>query len=209
MRYIDVTLPIGPTMPIFPGDPPVELAPWSRRSSGAEFDVTALRLGTHTGTHVDAPAHCGDGPAVDALDLGIHCGAALVLDLSAAILGQPQIGASDLGHIPEGCSRLLLRTHAGEAYRPGTADGPSIGLDEDAARRLVTRGVRLVGIDRLSIATAGRDLAVHQVLLDAGVIILEGLDLAAIGQGTYELLCLPLRIAAGDGAPARAILIIP
>jgi arylformamidase len=208
VHYFDVTLPIDAAMPIFAGDPPVELAAWSRRSAGAEFDVTALRLGTHTGTHVDAPSHSVDGPAVDSLDLSVLCGSAFVLDL-AGLLPQPARIEKPHLQFASGCTRLLLRTHAGEAWSAPATTRDATGLDEEAARHLVACGVRLIGIDRLSVAPAGIDLAIHRVLLNAGIIILEGLDLRHIRQGTYELLCLPLRIAGGDGAPARAVLSYP
>src|SRR5581483_458103 len=203
--WIDVSLPIQPDMPVYPGDPPVELAIWSSLSAGEPFAVSTLSLGTHTGTHVDAPAHCIPGGAgVDALPLDALCGPACVFDL--ADTGEPVsvIGRASLLALPAGCERLLLRTHDGRLWRGEAL--PDAGLELAAASLLVERGVRLVGIDRLSIAPAGDPRPVHQALLEAGIVILEGLDLRAAPGGPCQLLCLPLKLAGADGAPARVVL---
>lgn len=200
-RYIDVTLPIAPGMAVYPGDPPVALAPWATVSAGG-FNVSALRLGTHTGTHIDAPAHCFDGAAgVDAISLDVLCGPAFVLDCASVRTPPTPLGPAALVGAPAGCTRLLLRTRGEESAN-------AAGLSLAAADWLITHGVRLVGIDRLSIAPAHDPLPVHQRLLGAGVIILEGLDLADAPAGPCELLCLPLKLHGADGAPARVALIV-
>ncbi len=204
-NWLDVTRPLRSDMPVYPGDPPVSLVPWTSLDQGAGFAVSALTLGTHAGTHVDAPAHCIPGGAgVEALPLDALCGTAVVLDLARVTAAVPAIGPAELEPLPPGCERLLLRTHDG-----GLWDGsalPDIGLSPAAAALLVERGVRLVGIDRLSIAPADDPLPVHRMLLAAGVIILEGLDLRAAPAGPCELFCLPLKLAGADGAPARVAL---
>lgn len=159
--------------------------------------MSRLTLGSHTGTHVDPPAHfIPGGASVDRVPLDACIGSAFVLDLPGA---EPEIGVPALAALPEGTVRVLLRT-----------GGPPLGgraLTAGAARALVRRGVRLVGIDALSIAPAASPGEVHRILLEAGVVILEGLDLTAAPVGAATLVCLPLKIAGGDGAPARAVLI--
>jgi arylformamidase len=202
--WLDVTLPLRQGMPLYPGDPPLALTPWSSLEAGAPFAVSALALGTHTGTHVDAPAHCISGGAgVDHLPLEALCGPAVVLDLAvpAAIGG---IGPALLETLPDDCERLLLRTQDGRLWAGEVL--LEVGLTEAGAALLIERGVRLVGIDRLSIAPASDPLPVHRALLAAGVVILEGLDLRAVPAGPCELFCLPLKLAGADGAPARVAL---
>jgi arylformamidase len=201
MEIFDVSQRVVPGMFVWPGDPPVEVRATARVRAGDPANVSELRLGTHTGTHVDPPAHFFDGTTtVDALPLDVLIGDALVVDVSGRTgpLGPAELERAGAG---PGAVRLLLRTGAG----PGR-DGPA--LSEDGARWVVGRGIRLVGIDAPSIeAPAGRGHPVHEVLLQAGVVIVEGLDLSAVSAGGYELVCLPLKVTGGDGAPARAVLI--
>jgi arylformamidase len=193
---IDISRPIGPDTPVWPGDPPVLVEPVARIEAGDPAAVSRLELGTHTGTHVDPPAHfLPGGVTVDALPLDVLVGPAIVADLTAAP-GPVDAGRLESQHLPEGTTRLLLKT--------GAADG---AVTADGARWLVERGVRLVGADTLSIEPAIGDYPVHRTLLGAGVVIVEGLDLSAVAAGPYQLVCLPLRITGGDGAPARAVLI--
>ncbi len=203
--WLDVTLPLRSGMPVYPGDPPVAITAWTGLDQGTGFSVSVLTLGTHTGTHVDAPAHCiPGGIGVEALPLEALCGAAVVLDLVRVAAAGSAIGPEELGPLPAACKRLLLRTRDGALW-DGTVL-PDAGLSPAAATLLVERGVRLVGIDRLSIAPADDPLPVHRALLAAGVIILEGLDLRAAPSGPCELFCLPLKLAGADGAPARVAL---
>jgi arylformamidase len=204
-RWLDVTLPTSAGMPVYPGDPPVEIKPRTSLAEGDAFNVSAVALGTHTGTHIDAPAHCFAGAAgVDALPLEILCGPAFVLDLAADGATAGPITPDVLAAVPAGCLRLLLRTHDGRLWNGEPT--PDAALNEDAAQRLIERGVRLAGIDRPSIAPAHEPLPVHRLLLGTGVIILEGLELRAAPAGPCELFCLPLKLAGADGAPARVAL---
>ncbi|MHB8575408.1 MAG: cyclase family protein [Dehalococcoidia bacterium] len=192
MRIIDITQPIAPGMPVYPGDPAVRLEAWASRGAGDPFNVTVLHMGTHTGTHIDAPAHCIEGgTTVEALSLDVLCGRVHVLAVSAGSTRWPE-------RIPPDCTRLLLRT---------AGDGAWFGMDEAAARGLVARRIRLIGIDRLSIARADAELPVHGLLLAAGVAIVEGLALEQVAEGSYHLYCLPLALRGADGAPARAVLV--
>ncbi len=205
MRLYDVTLPIAPGMPVYPGDPEVAVRAWCSLASGAPFNLSQLSLGVHTGTHVDAPRHFRAGaPGVDRLPLEALIGPARLVDLGqAAAITAEMLRELDLG----GSLRLLFRTRNSAAWRAGRFPEDPAGLSGDAARLLVEQGVRLVGLDSPSADAPGAaDFPAHRTLLEAGVIILEGLDLFEVSAGEYELLCLPLRIVDGDGGPARVVL---
>ena len=203
-RYYDVTVPISARLPVWPGDPKVRL----ERSRFADGDnvVHSLRLhlGNHTGTHVDAPRHMlEDGATLDQIPIERWLGPARVLAVEA-----PQVGAEELAGVDlQGIDKLLFKTaNAGKLHEP-EFDTDFVALTPSGARLLVERGVRLVGIDYLGIeAYSSEDFATHHILLGAGVLIIEGLDLARVPPGDYELLCLPLAIERGDGAPARVVL---
>ena len=202
MKIYDISLAIYDGMPVYPGDPEVRLETVSSTEEGAGSNLTLLRFSTHTGTHVDAPRHfLEDGLPIDRLPLDILIGPVSVVEVQ----GNPEITRETLASIPlRHPSRLLLKANPAP---PGeTFDTGYISLTEDAARYLVERGVVLVGIDALSIERLNGTGNVHMVLLERGVVILEGIDLHAVPAGEYELICLPLRIRGGDGAPARAVL---
>ncbi len=205
MKLYDVTLPIAPGMPVYPGDPEVAIRPWSSIAAGAPVNLSHLSLGAHTGTHVDAPRHFRAGaPGVDRLSLAVLIGPACVVDLRDA----RAITAEDvLGLELRGTVRLLFQTRNSAAWRAGQFPEDPVALTGDAAQLLVREGVRLVGLDSPSADALGAtDFPAHRTLLNAGVIILEALDLSDVPAGEYELLCLPLRIVDGDGGPARVIL---
>jgi arylformamidase len=206
---IDVSLGIGPNMLTWPGDPPVEIDPARRLARGDSANVSELRLGTHTGTHVDPPFHFIDGaPTAEALDLNVLVGPAVVADLRGAgtTITPAELEALNL---PPGTERVLFRTPNSELWTSKTVAFPDsyTALTPDGARWCVDRGIRLVGTDFLSIEQRGAPgHPTHVTLLKAGTIILEGLDLSRVEPGAYELFVLPLKILGGDGAPARAIL---
>ncbi len=203
-RYWDVTVPISPDLPVWPGDPKVRLER-SRYASGENVvHTTRMRLGNHTGTHVDAPRHMLDGGAtLDRIPVERWLGPARVVAIDAPSIGARELEAVDL----EGADKVLFKTgNAGKLNEP-EFDTDFVALDPSGAHYLVERGFGLVGIDYLSIeAYSSEDFATHHILLGAGVLIIEGLDLARVPPGHYELLCLPLRLENGDGAPARAVL---
>ncbi len=205
MRIFDVTVPIHHGMPVYEGDPEVSVEPWLSISLGAPANVSSLAMGSHTGTHVDAPAHFRDGAlGVDRLALDVLIGPARVY--APAVSGHidaASLRAMDLTSRP----RILFKTRGASHWRDEGFRKDFVGLTEDAARLLVDSGVKLVGVDSLSVEPYGcSGFPAHRILLDAGVIILEGLDLSAVPPGDYELFCLPLRLQDGDGAPARVIL---
>ena len=208
MHTYDITLTLSPELPCWPGDTAYELERVQEIDKGATANVSSLTMSAHMGTHVDAPDHfLNNGKTVEKLALSVLSGRAYVLYLpevdliTAAILEQAEI--------PPRTRRVLFKTRNSEYWSQQLKDFQTdfVALSPDAAQYLVDRGVKLVGIDYLSIAPYRQGLAAHQILLKAGMVILEGLDLSAVSPGRYTLYCLPLKLAGSDGAPARAILI--
>jgi arylformamidase len=200
----DVTVPLAPGLPAYPGDPPFEIEAIQRLGS-APFSLSRMSLATHTGTHVDAPAHFLPGGAtIDSLPLEILLGKARVVEIPA----RERIDRADLE--PRDLRddlRILLKTRmSGQMLKPGFQED-HLYLSGDAAAYLAQAGLKLVGFDYLSVDRYGApDYPAHHALLEAGVIIVEGLDLSEVEPGEYDMACLPLRVADGDGAPARVIL---
>jgi arylformamidase len=204
--WIDVTIPIRPRMPVFPGDPPVLIELAQAIAHGASCNVTRLDMGAHTGTHVDAPVHFIDGAVgADALSLEALIGPAWVVD-GTHVTAEIDEGALEGLDIPASESRLLFKTPNSALWELDRFSDAFVGLTDGAARALVARGIALVGADYLSIAPHGKATPTHYAFLKAGVVILEGLDLRSVEPGPYDLVCLPLRVVGCDGAPARALL---
>jgi arylformamidase len=210
MRIYDVSVPISSTMPTYPGDPGVEFEQWAALEKGDAANVTMLHFGAHTGTHVDAPAHFIAGtPQIKSLPLEILIGRARVIEIPNDVL------AIEASHIMtaklDGATRVLFKTRNSDFW--SSADKSFrrdfTYLAPDAAQALCEMGVRLVGIDYLSVEKFGsKDFRTHITLLERGVVIIEGLDLSEVSAGDYELICMPLKLAdgTGDGAPARVVL---
>ncbi len=204
MKIYDISAPLHNDMPVYPGDPPVIIEPALSMEKGDAANVSRLSMSTHSGTHIDAPRHIGGrGVSVEHLCLSVLTGRALVVEIG----GIKKIGRKELELFPvKGEERLLLKTGNSLLWgRPGFTEDYA-HLTEDGADYLAGIGMKLVGIDYLSIEAFNGDGTVHRKLLEHGVIILEGLDLDGIKGGVYELICLPLKVREGDGAPARAIL---
>ena len=213
-QIFDVTVPVGPSIFGWPGQPATEVTPLSRVADGAGANVSWVQLSSHAGTHVDANWHfIDDGRKLLEIPVERWCGPAYVAHIPD---GVDQISAADLesAGIPEGTERLLLRTRNsrvwddwdGASYVPFRED--YAGVLPDAARWLVEHGVRLVGTDSLSVGTFGpQNRDTHLTLLGNDVLVIELLDLSRIEPGPYELVCLPLKLAEGDGAPARVLLV--
>ncbi len=204
----DISLPLTEDLPVWPGEEPLQREITSDLADGDNVTLSRLILGAHTGTHVDAPAHFVPGGAtVDSLDLDILVGPALVVEALEVVTLSAEVLSSL--PLPEGTTRVLFHTQNSAFWARGerTFQEEFVAIPEDGARWLVERGVRLVGIDYLSVAPFGQGAPSHQILLKAGVIPVEGLNLSGVPAGAYQLVCLPLNIAGGDGAPARAILI--
>jgi arylformamidase len=209
MRIIDVTLPIGPDLLTWPGDPAVEVLPRRRIANGDPANVSELRIGTHTGTHVDPPVHFVEGASgIDDVSLEILHGPALVADVRGH---RGPVGPTDLEalDIPGGTHRLLLRSDNSEIWRHLPAEFPDeyTCLSPEAAKWAVAFGIRLVGVDFLSVeARSSPGHPTHVELLSKGVVVVEGLNLGAVDPGRYTMSVLPLKIVDGDGGPARGVL---
>ena len=202
MELIDISVPLQPGMVVWEGDPPFRIEQAASMPAGEEFNVTRLDLSTHTGTHLDAPLHFVDGGAtVDSIPLETLYGPCHVVD-AASVGGQLDAAALGGLDLPPG-ERLLFKTRNGALWERETFSWDFTALTADGAEALVERGVRLVGIDYLSIG----DFDAHRVLLGAGVVPLEGLDLRAVEPGPYTLVCLPLKLVGVEGSPARALLV--
>ena len=202
MTLIDVTVPIRDGMVHYDGNPEIHLERVQSIAAGDGANVSRLDLGVHSGTHVDAPLHFVDGGADAArLPTGPLLGEAHVVDARSVekTLDSVALGGLDL---PEGAERILFRTRSSQLWASDEFTRDFVRLDGSGAQLLIERGVRLVGIDYLSIG----DHDAHVALLTSGVVALEGLDLGAVEPGRYRLICLPLKIVGSDGAPARAFL---
>jgi arylformamidase len=203
VELIDITLPIRPGMIVYPGDPEVHLERTSSIAEGEAANISRLDFGVHTGTHVDAPLHFIDGaPGAEVLPLEALIGPAYVIDATSLDRDIDEAALDELDR-PETVERLLFKTPNSALLAEERFSRDFVSFVESGARRIVDLGVRLVGIDYLSIG----DEAAHHVLLGAGVVPVEGLDLRGVEPGPYRLICLPIKIAGSDGAPARAVLI--
>jgi arylformamidase len=204
-KFIDVTVPLSAELPTFPGDPSFEMDATHRLAGGDSYNVARISLGTHAGTHVDAPFHfIAGGSTVDELALEILIGKVRVVDL----LGRDSVERADLEALDlREDLRVLIKTRNSGLLRQPAFQQDYVYLAPDAATYLAQVGIKLVGFDYLSIEKYGsRDYAAHLALLEAGVVIVEGLDLSEIEPGEYDMVCMPLRIAGADGSPARVVL---
>ncbi|HLY37162.1 MAG TPA: class II aldolase/adducin family protein [Candidatus Binatia bacterium] len=205
-RVIDISVPNAPGMHVYPGDPVPETAPVRRIARGDVCNLTLLTMGSHTGTHVDAPYHfLADGPRLGDVALDRMVGEALVADLR----GRAAIDAAALAEVALRPGDILLcRTDNSERWASPEFRRDFTYVTADAADTLVARSVRALGMDYLSIERFGsEDFPVHRRLLGAGIFVIEGLDLRAVDAGRYTLVCLPLKFPDLDGAPARAVLL--
>ena len=211
MRIYDVTVPISETMPVWPGDPRVKIEQRSSIAEGDDANVSQLHLSSHTGTHVDAPYHFDRlGLTVDRLDPELLIGPAFIAE--ADRLEGNTIQVYDLAslHFPKSTTRLLIKTTNSYLWedRQIEFERNYVHLDRKSADWLVRRGIRLLGVDYLSVeAFQSADNEVHKILLGSGMVIVEGLDLSRVPPGRCQLACLPLKIEGGDGAPARVFVI--
>ena len=198
----DISVPIRPDMHIYRGNPGVRLDRHESIADGAHANVSRLELGVHSGTHVDGALHFLDGAAgTEALPLDALVGPAEVVDASGVEGDLDEAALASL-ELPV-AERLLLETRNSALWELPEFTHDFVRLTGSGARYLIERGVRLVGIDYLSIG----DADAHRELLNAGVVAVEGLDLRGIEPGSYRLVCLPLRLEGSDGAPARAVLL--
>jgi len=210
MRIYDVSLPISGKLPTWPGDPKIMIDRFSKIEAGADANVTQISMCVHVGTHVDAPFHFlgGDTLTVEQLPLNLLTGRAYVLQLPDEV---DSIDSDILkkAQIPPRVRRLLFKTRNSTMWLRAEAEFQRdfVAISADGAQFLVERGTKLVGVDYLSVAPFSAPVPTHRILLQAGIAVVEGLDLSKVSPGRYSMYCLPLKIAGADGAPARVILI--
>ena len=210
MPVYDVTVPVSNELPTWPSDPAVEITDWRDLSAGDAANVSLLNLGAHTGTHVDAPAHFIEGAGkVESLSLDALIGEAQVIEAPDNVMAIDKVFVQQ--HFIPGTERVVFKTRNSAFWNEAEPRFHTdfTYLDLPAAQWLAKQGIKLVGIDYLSIEKyASENHETHLALLSHNIVILEGLNLTGIVAGKYELICLPLRLRSnkGDGAPARAVL---
>jgi arylformamidase len=204
MKIFDVSVAITPEMPVYPGDPGVNIEPMQQIAKGDVANVTRLSFGAHTGTHVDAPHHFIEGAmTVDQIPLNLLIGRARVVEVSAAVITPEVLDEFDFTED----ARVLFKTRNSYLWHDRSFTAEYVYLTNAAAELLVEHGIKVVGIDYLSIEKYNfTSPEVHRTLLGNGTIIIEGLDLREVEPGDYEMICLPMKIEGGDGAPARVVL---
>ncbi len=205
MKLIDVTVPLDPNLPVYPGNTPFSLEAIKRISKGDSSNVSTLHLSAHAGTHVDAPRHFFDAAAgADALPIELLLGRARVIEVTSRKgIGPDELASHDLSEDV----RVLIKTSNSRLWGSAEFRPDYIGVTEAGAHYLVEHGVKVVGVDYLSVEEFKKPGApAHRVLLGGGTIVIEGLNLRDVEPGTYEMFCLPLRVVGSDGAPARVVL---
>jgi arylformamidase len=205
----DISVTVTPQLPVWPGDPAVELERVAKMEEGSDANVSRMNLGVHTGTHVDAPYHfIADGYSIEDLPFEALVGPALVIEIpgdadtiDAALLEQIDI--------PQDVERVLFKTRNSRYWvdQHNVFQADYVAITPDAAEWLVRQGIRLVGIDYLSVAPFDDPVPTHRILLGGRIVALEGVDLSRVAAGNYTLYCLPMKLGGSDGAPARAILV--
>lgn len=206
LDWIDISVPLASGMVHWPGDPEPSFERISEIAQGASANVTMCRMTAHTGTHMDAPCHFLDGKdGIDRFPLRLAVGPARVIEIpGASAIGRAQLESKGI----QAGERVLFKTrNSNRRWDNQDFETGFVAVDAPGARFLAGRGISLVGVDYLSVGLFQGDGAeTHQILLGSGIWVLEGLNLSAVPEGEYELVCLPLRIAGCDGSPARAIL---
>jgi arylformamidase len=203
--WIDVSVTLHSGMVHWPDNPPVQIEREMSIDRGDAANVSKIAMGSHTGTHMDAPIHfVPGGEGIDMLPLDATMGEARVIASTDAVsIKRAELEPHDI----QRGERILFKTrNSNRVWNTDEFDEDFVYISADAAEYLAERGVRTVGVDYLSVGGYKQDgIETHYALLGAGIWIIEGLNLASVEPGNYELVCLPLKIAGGDGAPARAI----
>jgi arylformamidase len=205
MRLIDVSVPLDAQLPTYPHNTPFSLEPIKRIARGDSSNVSTLHMSAHTGTHVDAPRHFFDqGAGTESLPLELLIGRARVIEIDS----RAGVAAEDLAPIDLSDDiRVLIKTHNSRLWGSPDFHEDYVGVTDSGAKHLVEHGIKVVGVDYLSVEKFHNPGApAHHVLLGAGTIVIEGLNLREVDPGVYEMFCLPLRVVGSDGAPARVVL---
>jgi arylformamidase len=204
MKIYDISVPLTSGMHVYPGDPPFLFERRQSMAQGDPANVSYCGMGTHTGTHIDAPFHFVEtGRKVEEIPLNLLIGRTRVVEITAPRIDEQVLEEFNLDdHV-----RVIFKTRNSYLWnRSATFLEDYVYITPGAARSLVENGIKLVGIDYLSVEKYGStDYATHKELLSNGVVIIEGLNLSEVDAGEYELICLPLKLMDSDGAPARAI----
>jgi arylformamidase len=214
MKMYDISLPITPSMPVWPGDPSVQMERISTIADGENANVTFLHLCAHTGTHIDAPKHFIDsGKTIEQVPLEKLIGEALVLHIAEdiGVISEDVLQSHPQKELLLKAKKVLFRTRNSALWAafPTTFVEDYVGIDASGAAYLAALDLDLIGVDYLSVAPYKATYETHHILLGKEIVLLEGIDLSEIPQGFYQLFCLPLNISGSDGAPARAILLEP
>jgi arylformamidase len=205
MKLIDVTVPLDANLPVYPGNTPFTLEPIKRLARGDSSNVSTLHLSAHAGTHVDAPRHFfDDGIGADLLSIDLLCGRTRVIEVgSRRSIGPDELAAAEWSE----SIRVLIKTSNSRLWGSPEFHADYTGVTEAGARFLIERGVKVLGVDYLSVEQFKEPGApAHHVLLGGGTVIIEGLNLRDVQPGLYDMYCLPLRVVGSDGAPARVVL---
>jgi arylformamidase len=205
IKLIDVTVPLDANLPTYPGNTPFRIEATKRIARGESSNVSSLHMSTHSGTHVDAPRHFFDsGLGVDGLPLEMLLGRVRVIEVTSRRgIGPEELSESDLSEEV----RVLIKTHNSRLWGSPEFHQQYLGVTEAGAKHLIEHGIKVLGVDYLSVEEFKKPGApAHHVLLGGGAIVIEGLNLRDVEPGVYEMFCLPLRIVGADGAPARVVL---
>jgi len=205
MKLIDVSVPIDAKLPNYPGNTPFTLEPIKRIARGDSSNVSSLHMSAHAGTHVDAPRHFIDqASGADAIPLEMLIGRTRVIEVTSRKgIGPDELSAVDLAEDV----RVLIKTANSRFWGTPEFHPEYVGVTEAGARYVIDHGIKLLGVDYLSVEEFKKPGApAHHVLLGGGTIVIEGLNLRDVEPGVYEMFCLPLRIVGADGAPARVVL---
>lgn len=205
MKLIDVSVPLDANLPTHPGNTPFSLEATKRIANGDSSNVSAVHMSLHSGTHVDAPRHFFDNaPGADVLPLEMLIGRTRVIEVTSRKgIGPDELSAINLSEDV----RLLIKTHNSRLWGSPEFRQEYVGVTEAGARHLIDHGIKVLGVDYLSVEEFGTPGApAHHALLGGGTIVIEGLNLRDVEPGVYEMYCLPLRLVGADGAPARVVL---
>ena len=204
MKIYDVTVPLSKELVVYPGDPHVKII--NRSTIGeddAQCNLSRYSFSSHAGTHVDPPSHfIENGVTVDNLPLELLIGRARVVEVTAPVIDEAVLEEFDF----TADARILFKTRNSYLWSQKKFVEDYVYITPGAARVLVAEGIKVIGIDYLSVDKFGAEAETHLTLLKSGVVIIEGLDLREIEPGDYEMFCLPLKVKGGDGAPARVVL---
>lgn len=209
MKIFDVSLVINAEMPVWEGDPKPCIEAEISRSERGRVQVSSIRMGAHTGTHIDAPLHFIEyGNSIEKIPLHSLLGRCMVVEVPDSN-GEILVESLTDSGIHKGVDRILFKTRNTKIWERAEKQFTKqfVSLSAEAADYLIDLGVKVIGIDYLSIASFSDPYPVHQKLLGKGIVVIEGLNLNEVPPGNYLLIALPLRLEGAEGAPARVVLL--